>query len=165
MATLTLDDYSPNEQRGEIVRGYSLIVECKALDYLSLLNGFSLDPLVCVVLFFIAGIATLTFYVVFWSFQRVFTRLQRPPKLAVRVYLSVIISPVRGCALWKIRRSSWFLFQGPSCPACWCFLSYMDCLDHSDTLYSAASMNCTLTLVRKANGQSLSAQVLQRLLV
>jgi hypothetical protein len=99
MASLTLDDYSPNEQRGEIVRDYSLIVEYKALDYLSLLNGFSLDPLVYVVLFFITGIATLTFYVVFWAFQRVFTRLQRPPKLAVRAYLRVIISPVRGCAL------------------------------------------------------------------
>ena len=57
MASLTLDDYSPNEQRGQIVRDYSLIVEYKALDYLSLLNGFSLDPLVYVVLFSITGIA------------------------------------------------------------------------------------------------------------
>jgi len=99
MASLSFEDYTPKEQNGKIVRDYSLIVEYRALDYLSLLNGFSFDPPIYVVLFLVTGIGCQTFYVIFWAFQRIFTRLQRPPKLMVRTYLSIILSPVKGCIL------------------------------------------------------------------
>ena len=99
LASLTFDDYSPKEQNGQIVRDYSLIVEYRALDYMNLLNGFSLDPPIYVVLFLVTGIGCMTFYVVFWAFQRIFTRLQRPPKLVVQTYLRIILGPVCGCIL------------------------------------------------------------------
>jgi hypothetical protein len=96
-ASLTFEDYTPKAKNGKIVRDYSLIVEYRALDYLSLLNGFSLDSPIYLVLFLVTGIGCQTFYVIFWAFQRIFTRLQRPPTLMLRTYLSVILSPVRGC--------------------------------------------------------------------
>ena len=99
MAELVLDDYSPKEQKGGVQRDYSLIVEYRGLDYLSLLNGFSLDWPVYLLLFLITGLASLAFFFVFWAFQRIFTRLQRPPAMVLRTYMQVVLAPARGCTL------------------------------------------------------------------
>jgi len=99
VASIAFDDYSSKEQDGKVARDFNLLVEYRAMDYLSLLNGFSFDPPIYLILFLIAGTASMFFYVVFWAFQRVFTRLQRPPKLAIWTYLRIVLAPVRGCLL------------------------------------------------------------------
>ena len=99
VAGISFDDYSAKEQNGKIVRDFNLLVEYRAMDYLSLLNGFSFDPPIYLILFLIAGTGCMEFYTIFWAFQRVFTRLQRPPKLAIWAYLRTILAPVRGCIL------------------------------------------------------------------
>jgi len=95
-ATISFDDYTAKIQNNTVVRDYSLNVDYRGLDYLSLLNGFSFDPEVYIILFLFVGIGCLIFFMVFWAFQRIFTRLSNPPRLHLTQYLSNILLPIWG---------------------------------------------------------------------
>lgn len=92
-ASVTFENYTPKTQDGVLVRDYSILLDFHALDYLSLLNGFSFDPDVYIVLFLVVGTGCVAFFTVFWAFQRIFTRLSSPPNLVMMKYLYMIIRP------------------------------------------------------------------------
>jgi hypothetical protein len=93
----------------------------QALNYLSLLNRFSFDPPgppICSVFliqetdcvnlsvylgfFVLVGLGLLVFFILFWIVNRVFTRLQSPPKPNLSSYLSYCSVPSVGVILGLI---------------------------------------------------------------
>ena len=92
-ATVVFENYTPKEQDGELIRDYNILFDFRALDYLSLLNGFSFDPEIYIVLFLVVGCGCVAFFAVFWAFQRIFTRISNPPNLSLTKYLYMIVRP------------------------------------------------------------------------
>ena len=89
-AAIGFDEYLPAKKHdGE----YTLSFTLTALNFFNLLNAFAFNNLFYLMLFVGIGGFAVAITVIFWLFNRIFTRLRFPPKFRFLPYLRIITTP------------------------------------------------------------------------
>ena len=89
-AAIGFDEYLPAKKHdGE----YTLSFTLTALNFFNLLNAFAFNNLFYFMLFVGIGGFAVAITVIFWLFNRIFTRLRYPPKFRFLPYLRIITTP------------------------------------------------------------------------